>query len=217
MLKFNSVVFFSILFVFLISSLKSIYIFNFKFASDVNTLRRNCVVLSKNSVSEDKITYLVKYDSNNFLLNIKKDEDILYDEFINQNEFNYGDVLSFRANIYIPQKLNNPYEFDYKMYLNSNNIVAIFSTDKVEKIGEKKDNIFLYIGSILKNFINKKVDENLQGNEASLYKSMLYGEDIYLSSDVKNYFSNNGLLHILATSGMHMFYIIMILNIILFF
>ncbi len=224
-IKCNLLIVFSICFIFVISVLKSIYVFNFKYKNDTYNIRRNCIVISKEKVSEDKITYLVKYDSNKFLLNIKMENiDSYYDdngkvkndskieEFFSKNEFSYGDVLDFRANIYIPSKLKNPYEFDYKRYLNSNDIVGIFTTNKAEKIGRKVDNIFLYIGSYIKKFINKRVDDNLYDKEARLYKSMLYGDDIYLDDDVKENFSKNGISHILATSGMHMCYLMMILN-----
>ena len=56
--------------------------------------------------------------------------------------YKYGDVLSLRGKIVIPEKLGNPYEFDYKKYLNSKNIVAQISTYDVEVVDVKKSNIF---------------------------------------------------------------------------
>ena len=208
----NRVYIYCILIVFVLSVIKSVYIFNFKYKSDVSVARRNCVILCKNKVTDDKITYLVKYNENKFLLNITIDKNQDEDKIKQIENFKYGDILSFRASVYIPQRLGNPYEFDYKKYLNSNNIVGIFTTNDARKIGNSVHNILEYLGNSIKECIELKVEQNLPKNEANLYKSMIYGNDIYLDDKIKQDFSENGILYILVTSGMHVYYISVIIN-----
>lgn len=99
----------------LLSLINSIYKFNFKYKSEDNFSKKYCMVIRIEKVEEEKITYLVKYNNNNFLLNIYKSESVELKELAN---FTYGDVISLSGKIIIPSKLNNPYEFNYKLYLN---------------------------------------------------------------------------------------------------
>lgn len=73
-------------------------------------------------------------------------------------------------------------------------------------------NILEYLGNSIKECIELKVEQNLPKNEANLYKSMIYGNDIYLDDKIKQDFSENGILYILVTSGMHVYYISVIIN-----
>ena len=213
--KKNIVIILTVFIVLILSITKKIWVFNYKYLDDDKTLRRYVTVLSKEKITDEKIIYIVEYDRNKFLLNISYDKEnssFSHEEFLSKNDFSYGDILTLRGSIFIPSLLNNPYEFNYKRYLNSNNIVALISTDSVEKIGRKIPNIFMYVSFKVKEYINFKVDSNITGKEAALYKSMMYGDDIYLEESIKNDFRDAGISHVLATSGMHMCYILIILK-----
>lgn len=218
-MKVKSILFYLTIFLlFALNLFKSIYVFNYKYASSKTQNRMNCIIIQKTKHERDKISYLVKYNSNNFILNIyeniyaKEDEKIDLNNYAN---YSYGDILTFRGNISIPKKLNNPYEFDYKKYLNSNNIVATISTYKVEKITNKNSNIIMKLGYFIKSEIDKIIDSKMSETEASLFKSMIYGNDIFLSESIENSFKESGISHMLAVSGLHLMYILKILNYIL--
>jgi competence protein ComEC len=190
--------------------------FNLKYKSDENTKRYNVLVERNISLSEDKISYLVKYESSYFILNIYVDEyskkKISKDEFINKyGNFNYGDKVDFRGKIQIPKLLNNPYEFNYKRYLNSKNIVGIISTYDVKKKDERLGNPILKLAYFLREDIGKKVDEKLPSKEAQLYKSMIYGDDRNLSNEIKEDFKKDGISHIIAVSGSNISTILLLL------
>ena len=59
---------------------------------------------------EDKIEYKVKFNKDTFLLDIKD----------TNKKYKAGDKLTIISSNYELKKYNNPYEFDYKLYLNSN-------------------------------------------------------------------------------------------------
>ena len=125
--------------------------------------------------------------------------------------YKYGDVLSLRGKIVIPEKLGNPYEFDYKKYLNSKNIVAQISTYDVEVVDVKKSNIFLKIIYSFKDRVSDRIDSIMPEIESNLFKSMLYGDDKFLDEDIKEDFEKSGLSHLLAVSGSNLAMIMMII------
>lgn len=204
-----------IIILFVLNLIKSIYVFNFKYKTSDTYSKMRCMVIQKEKIEKDKISYLVEYNSNKFILNIYSDSYADESEKIDINEFanfRYGDVLEFRGKITIPEKLNNPFEFDYKKYLNSNNIVATIITYKVENVDKVTGNIFVKFGNIIRENIDRVIDNKMPKEEASLFKSMLYGNDLDLSDDIKEGFNKNGISHMLAVSGMHLMYILKILN-----
>lgn len=191
----------------MLSIVKKVYIFEYKYHAQDN-LKIRAMVVSKEKETEDKVSYIVKYDNNNFLLNI-------YDYKIGDNVYNYGDVLEFRGNINKIEKKGNPYEFDYKKYLNSNNIVTTISSyNSVECIGKTNGNLIFKFCYAFRDLLDERISKYLPEREANLYKSMIYGNDLYLDEDIKENFRKNGLSHVLAVSGLHLMYLVIILDIV---
>ena len=119
--------------------------------------------------------------------------------------------MSLRGKITIPEKLGNPYEFDYKKYLNSKNIISQISTYDVELVNVKKSNIFLKIIYSFKDRVSYRIDSIMPEIESNLFKSMLYGDDKFLDEDIKEDFEKSGLSHLLAVSGSNLAMIMMII------
>lgn len=110
-------------------------------------------------------------------------------------------MLTLRGKISIPEKLGNPYEFDYKKYLNSKNIIGCITTYEVKICDVKTGNIFIKIISNLKDKISINLERVMPKRECNLFKSMLYGDDKFLDVDIKDSFEKSGLSHLLAVSG----------------
>ena len=148
-----------------------------------------------------------------FVLNIYQNK---YSKNLNDlskySVYKYGDVLSLRGKITIPEKLGNPYEFDYKKYLNSKNIISQISTYDVELVNVKKSNVFLKIIYSFKDRVSDRIDSIMPDRESNLFKSMLYGDDKFLDEDIKDDFEKSGLSHLLAVSGSNLAMIIMIIS-----
>ena len=89
------------------------YINNYKYEEWKNK-KISVEIYNIEKIEEDKKVYRVRYDNNYFLLNIDN----------SNNNYQIGDKISILCNNYSIKKDNNPYEFDYKRYLNSNNIVS---------------------------------------------------------------------------------------------
>ena len=207
MRKDSKIIIITIVILIFLSIIRKVYIFEFKYEAEDN-LKIRAMVISKEKETEDKVSYIVKYDSNQFLLNI-------YDYKTGDNVYNYGDVLEFRGSINKIEMLGNPYEFDYKKYLNSNNIVTTISAyNGVECIGKTNGNLIFKFCYTFRDLLDERISEYLPKREANLYKSMIYGNDIYLDEDIKENFRKNGLSHVLAVSGLHLMYLVIILDII---
>ena len=119
--------------------------------------------------------------------------------------------MSLRGKINVPEKLGNPYEFDYKKYLNSKNIVAQISSYNVKLVDVKKSNMFFKVIYNFKDRVSDRIDSIMPERESNLFKSMLYGDDKFLDEDIKEDFEKSGLSHLLAVSGSNLAMIMMII------
>ena len=208
--KKNKMIILSVIVVLFFSILKKAYVFEFKYKEE--SVKMACMVIEKVKEKEDKVSYLVSYNNNRFLLNIYTKEKGIE----NSLNYKYGDVIEYRGKINRIQKLNNPYEFDYKKYLNSNDIVTtITAYDDVKYLYTKIGNPILHICYTIKEIVGENIEKKMPEKEANLYKSIIYGDDGNLDENIKETFTKDGMSHILAVSGMHLMYLILILKFIL--
>lgn len=186
----------------------------------------HATIISKDSQDEDSITYLAKIGegliSEKILINIYISS---YDEYLNANKeelffnrfenFNYNDVVYVKGNLYDSANLNNDYEFDYKEYLSSRGIVGTVYVNEVEYIYSKKT-ILNYLYEYKESFDNY-ISSNMLYHEG-LFKTIVYGDDLNLSTDTKDMFVSVGQSITLSVSGTNIFSIYLIIsNFLLFF
>ncbi len=196
----------TIIIVFILSIIKSIYIFNFKYKISNKYEKYHVMVIEKRKEDEKKTSYLVKYLSNKFILNV-------YNENMEENEiYNYGDKIELTGKISIPEKLNNPYEFDYKKYLNSNNIVATINAYSIKNVVHTKGNIFYYYILKFKDKVYEISKEYMNEREFLLFKALIYSDKSSLDEEDIELFTSNGINYMMAVSGMHITCLMIIVN-----
>ena len=183
----------------------AIYKFNYKYIKD--NLNKELILYVERvlNYNEEKKEYLVKYKNDRFILKIYSDDNI---------KLEYKDIVKVYSSINIPQSMKNPYEFNYKRYLNSNSIIGTISTDDVKIIDKErfcklKDIIYFY-----RNYVSDKTAKILGNRLSSLYSSIIYGDNLQLDEDIYDTFKMNGIAHLLVISGTH---IIILLHIIDYF
>lgn len=132
----------------------------------------------------------------------------------NETRLEIGDVLLIEGDFKQPETQRNYGGFNYKMYLRSKNIYGSIKVNEYKKISKKKG---VYWG--LKRFINairqsiiKLFNNKLSIKNASLLRGLIIGDKSDIKEDVLESFRNASLSHILAISGAHFSYIILILN-----
>lgn len=132
-------------------------------------------------------------------------------------EYQYGDVLEISCKIYQPEVIvsENGQKFFYDQYLAQNDIYAQCFRPKIKFIANQTDwkSIFFKI----KKYFWHNLDIYLPEPASSLAKAMLLAERREMPSELRNTFSQTGLSHVVAISGLHITIIVYILQIFLYF
>lgn len=173
---------------------------NIKFSSlDINSNKANLDYLANNS---NLIIGKTKLNKNNFS-NYEKNK-----------KFEIGDIVQINAEFREPTGKRNEGGFDYKLYLKSKKISGSFFAEDAKKIGENKSIIVKWRKAI--NKIRSNIIENYQKNlnkeNASLISALTVGDKSNLEKDVIAEFKDASLSHILAISGAHFAYIILMID-----
>lgn len=157
-------------------------------------LNIDAIILENNSLLTDRINLRV----------------FLPDEIFKIEE---GDSILVNGKISIPKGAHNPGGFNFKSYYRSEGINGyirnqdLASIKVLSKGTGNNGNIF----NRLHRSIQRLLEENLSKSTASLINALLLGNRSGLSEDSKDLFLKNGVVHLLAVSGLHVGYIIGIL------
>lgn len=135
----------------------------------------------------------ISYIDEKVSIEIKAKEKLLVTCFIkNKPHINLGDKIKVIGEFTIPSKNKTKYLFNYKKYLNRKNIFFIIKATSIKKI---KRNSNLYYK------IKQNIIINL-GNNPYL-NTFLLGDKSLIKEEVKRSYSENGISHLFAISGMH--------------
>ncbi|MFQ5652715.1 MAG: DNA internalization-related competence protein ComEC/Rec2 [bacterium] len=126
----------------------------------------------------------------------------------------YGDEILVRGRLVEPRGRRNPGEFDYREYLHAQGIFGIVS---VRRPGQLKvlstggGNWFVReLVCPVKSYLDEFISVHLPAKEAALLKGLLIGERSEIPFALKEAFSKMGVIHILAVSGMHVGFVMLI-------
>ncbi len=121
-------------------------------------------------------------------------------------KFHYGHRLELKGWLSDPPSAANPGQFNYRQYLRQQGIYKLISVrdpTKIKLLGHKGNPIRLQITSPLRRFLLSSIDSHLRGDPAHLLRGILMGEKRGLSKRVEKAFSDAGVIHVLAVSGLH--------------
>lgn len=138
-------------------------------------------------------------ENKKFLIYIPKDNQYL----------SYGDKIKVSATYEEPSKATNTGCFDYSLYLKTKKIYGIIKVEKIEQIEKSKK--LSIINNIQKN-IKENFRKNLKKENAELAIGLLLGDRSNISEKVQDDFKNANLTHMLAISGAHFSYIILLVT-----
>lgn len=141
---------------------------------------------------------------------------IVYLRIKGRSQFEYGDEIAFQGEYSEPDEARNDKGFNYKKYLRSNGIIGIVKTNKVEKIDINKGKALEKIACKTQNIIEETIQKNISKKEhQGVLLGILLGNDNQIEQGIKENFVNSSLSHILAVSGMHVAYMIAIVDYVL--
>ncbi len=148
-----------------------------------------------------KILEIEKKDDNFYVLKGKYQKEIIL-IYIYQN-FNYevGDILQMKGNFTSPSEQKFQGAFDYKAYLNNDNIYYIF---KCKSINYLKSEFTL---NKIKYIVMKFYQNRLEENSFKYIKLLVFSYSDSATVDTTNYAKELYILHIFAISGFHILYL----------
>lgn len=116
------------------------------------------------------------------------------------------------AKLRLPAEATNPSQFDYAKYLrNFNTHTVIYSdVENISQLDEKLSFRWKFLQSLnnIRNNIIQTHSEFLKSPNLEILGGIVFGDDAIAPPDyVKDSFTNSGLLHILAASGMNVAFI----------
>lgn len=124
-----------------------------------------------------------------------------------------GNRIVILGDLSLPPNDRNPSEFDYRDYLSNQGISAIlnsYSSFDFVIIDYEKDLINSAIFNV-RNLIANQIKSIYTQQTAGLLKGLLLADRSEISYDVKEGFIKSGVIHVLAVSGLHVGFIILIL------
>ena len=135
----------------------------------------------------------------------------LYLTNIKKTKLEYGDKINITGIYCEPRGRTNFKGFDYKKYLKTVKVYGTIKDEKIKIISKNNSFIlFKQIHKISKSLNNKIENLELTSDEKALLKCMLIGNKEDLTEDIINNFEESNMSHILAISGMHIGYIILV-------
>ena len=128
--------------------------------------------------------------------------------------FRYGDEISAIGFLQKPKGRRNPGGFNYREYLGRKNIYGILKilpATEIKTTRRNQGNFFLReIVYPARRFMIKIIDQTTFGSNRSILHALIVGEKGTISPEVRDSFAKAGVIHVLAVSGLHVGFVLII-------
>ena len=165
----------------------------------LSLIRVNINSKSKYNSDEKYFVGVVKsYElKDSYLTFVIKGKELLKCNYYSKDIINlkYGDKVFLYGSLEIPSNNVIPNTFNYKRYLKYNNIFYILNVERIEKLENTKNIIYIF-----KNHIQKRINKY---DKFGYLNAFILGNKKYIESDTYNNYYKNGINHIFSISGMH--------------
>lgn len=203
---------FNIILTIIISSLISNIIVRFNnnkyenLYKDINDISLTAIVISNKKEEKYYNRYKIhiyegEFKNTNLYINVSKNKKI-----------EYGDKVTIKGAFIEPSKKRNYKGFDYKEYLKTLKIygtvkikdIEVLEINKANILMQTSNKIFLKIKDNIKNTYSERMSKIIMG--------IMLGYTDEIDDNTKLDFSNSNISHVLAISGMHISYIIIVVT-----
>ena len=128
-----------------------------------------------------------------------------------KEELQYGEILNIEGEYSKPSEARNYKGFNYKEYLKGNKIHGTIKVSKIEKVTIKKD-IFYWLNELsLK--IKGNIEKTYNPKVTPLILGVMLGDISLIDEETIQDFSQSSIIHVLSVSGLHVTYIIYLIEI----
>lgn len=167
----------------------------------ISILRRNHQLTSKYNINDTYfygtiIDYKIKEDYITFT--IKGKEKIKCNYYIETNNninLNYGDKIYLKGTLKEPTNNTIPNTFNYKEYLNNNNIYYILTIEEIINITPTNNIIHK-----TKNYLQQRINKI---DKTGYLNAFILGNKNDIDESTYTNYKTNGIIHIFSISGMH--------------
>ena len=190
--------------------------------------RKNALILTPPSnkivfagfVEEKKVkinhnnTYLVKVTYCKELKYLERKKIIVYSKADSINSISLGDQIILSGKVTMFDNPLNPNQFNYKEYLARKGIYySLYTQDSsIVKTGKQILSITVIGEKIRESVINCFASFNVEKSSVGLFASFALGDKSLLDDDVRQSFTNAGVMHVLAISGLHVGIVFLLLD-----
>lgn len=202
----------NVILIIIISSLISniiIKFYNNKYENlykDIENIEITGIIVSNKIEKEYYDRYKIKVNEGKFK------NTYLYINVTSKEILEYGDKIAVKGEFIEPAKARNYKGFNYKQYLKTLKIygtvkitnIKILEKNKANIIKQISNKIFLKIKDNIKNTYSEKMSKIILG--------IMLGYTDEIDDETKQDFSNSNISHVLAVSGMHISYIIILVT-----
>ena len=128
------------------------------------------------------------------------------------NQLNIGNKIKLVGTLRKGRGMRNPGEFDYYKYLQSKNIVGLVYVKNITNFRIVDNQISIFANNIFKvrKWVAEKIEQNHNSITSGLLKGLLLADRSEIDYRTKESFINSGVIHVLAVSGLHVGFIVLI-------
>jgi len=196
----------NIIFIIMISSLISNLIVKYQenqynnLFKDAQELEITAVVVSNKQEKEYYNRY--KIENNGQYLYISVDKKI---------EIQYGDKVYIKGEFQEPSQARNYKGFDYKQYLKTLKIHGTVKVSSIKVLDKNCANKILQFSNSVFLKIKSNIEKTYSKNISGIILGVMLGYTEQINEDIRDDFSTSNISHVLAVSGMHISYIIILI------
>jgi len=124
-----------------------------------------------------------------------------------------GDTIMFSGRFQVFGLPRNPGEFDFKTFYQRQNIFGRVYQDRGSPIRviPARESSLLKMVSAVRDGIRRRFFRATDGHVAGLLSALILGEKSQVDPELKSAFVETGVIHVLAVSGLHVGYVLLIL------
>ncbi len=175
------------------------------------TIDINAIILEEGNPDRSHSTYIaqirvVTEENNNYA---EKEKIILKD--YSKNKYKPGDIVKTRGNLEGIIGKRNFGDNDFRLYYKGKGIYNQFKTTSAKKVGISKSFKILLLYN-MRNRISDIINLSLPKEEAAFLNAVIIGDKHSLNDEERDNFAKVGLAHVLSISGLHVAFIVLLLN-----
>ena len=171
----------------------------FKDGQEVDT---TAIVISNKQQKKYYDRYKIKTLSNkNLYINIDK-----------KTNLEYGDKIQIKGEFQEPQTARNYKGFNYKQYLKTLKIYGTVKASEIKVLDKKCANKILQLSNSIFLKIKSNIEKTYNSNISNIILGVMLGYTEQIDENIKDDFSTSNISHVLAVSGIHISYIIILIT-----